>query len=145
MGTGAGAGNPEKAAVLRGVVANTDIRAGGSTPSFEVDLIPVRPEDLGKSDKEIAKLILPGAVKGGEVDTGSTATVCSAALYRADFSRQPDPGGKDVSGTVVFSFPTADDGTRWAAVANLTATDPTNPAYIAQRDALARGFHATLP
>lgn len=136
------AGNPQKAAVIRGVVAN---RADGSTPSIEVDLIPFRPQDMGKSDKEIAQLILPGAVEGGVVDSGSTDTVCGATVYRANYSRQPNPDGNDVSGTVLVGFPTGDNGTRWAAVANLTTTDPTNPAYIAQRDALAKGFHATAP
>ena len=37
------------------------------------------------------------------------------------------------------------DDTRWIAFANIATTQPDDPAYIAQRDALVKGLHASAP
>jgi len=125
---------------IRGAIANSGIREHGMNPYIQVNLGPIT--DLGLSAQQIVEDSLAAMTTTATIEGHSTATARGATVYRTDFSGvDPDPDGA-TSGTQVATVVSGKDGARWLAVAITLTRNVGNPADIAKRDALAKGFHA---
>ncbi len=118
----------------RGYVDNPSIE--GNDSFMDVTLLPST-----ATGEDAAKKLLTELRATFPAVTSSTDTVCGQTLYRFDATGY-NPDGKGArSSTTVFSIVSGKDGSRWTAAAFLNTRHPDDPAYIAQRDALVKGFH----
>jgi hypothetical protein len=123
---------------LRGFASNPAITEGD--PFINITLRSTT--DAGASGPSLAEEVFTKARKKFPTVTQSSATVCGQTVYRFDTAGNNPDGNGEQTATTVFSF-VDKGGSLWMALASLKTTSPDNPAYIAQRDALAAGFHVT--
>lgn len=122
----------------RGYADNPSIE--GNDSFMDVTLLPST-----ATGEDAAKKVLTDLRPTFPSVTSSTDTVCGQTLYRFD-STGYNPDGKGArSSTTVFSIVAGKDGSQWTAAAFLKTRHPDDPAYIAQRDALVKGFHVGFP
>lgn len=126
--------------LFRGVIANTDITENGFTPNIVVTQQKVTDKSLTVDD--ISKMENSKLQAVGTIDATSTRAVCGNPVYRTDFSSldvQTDSGRQ--SGTELLTVTDAQGGDRWMITVTLQTRNPSNPEYLAERDALVTGFH----
>lgn len=131
--------------LFRGVVANTGITENEFTPNIVVTQQKVTDKSLTVDDvsKRENKKIIQAF---GTIDAMSAKSVCGNPVYRTDFSGldvQTDGGTQ--SGTELLTVTDAQDGDRWMVTVTLQTRNPSNPEYVAERDALVTGFHVGDP
>jgi hypothetical protein len=127
------------------LASDTALRGYADNPAITKDSFPFLKVTLQKATNTgaaTAEELIGKARKVFPTVTQSSATVCGNTVYRFDTAGyNPDDKGEQ-TGTTVFTIIDSTDGTRWMAAASLKTRNPDQPAYIAQRDALAAGFHA---
>lgn len=129
---------------LRGVIANPDLREDDYTPGIEAIL--EKDTDLTSSREAIADTVVEGLKTTASSVKLSTETICGTSIYRADFAGiKIDGKVATESGTNLFAVTDVRDGARWVVGVKLATANPDNPDYIAERDALLKGFHVSLP
>lgn len=130
------------APTIRGFIANPGAQANGFAPNIVVVLDeytgpPVSPEAINESDTEQMRAI-------SQVVEQSTSTVCGTTVFRKDvvgIGTARDGGTQD--GSVFLTVVKGEDGKTWVASATIQTRDDDNESFLAQRDAMAEGFHAT--
>ena len=133
----------QEGASVRAHIANPAIREDDFTPFLEVDLTSTTGAE---SDKDVAERIYAEARdKGMTISSRKVATVCGTTVYQANTSGYNPDGKGAQTGPLVVSMVEGAQGKRWIAVASLKTRNPDNFAYIAQRDDLVAGFHASMP
>lgn len=131
-----------KQPTLRGLVANKGLRENGGTPFIQVTLNRV--QDPAEPLDEVASGLVTGLGGNPTIGERSHADVCGNQVYRTDFAGL-DFDGRSVPGTQLSAFTDVENATRWVAVALIVTTNLNNPGYVAQRDALLKGFHLSTP
>lgn len=120
--------------LIRGIVVNRDLAANGFAPNAVVTL--ERYTD-GSTVEEIARQEAAPLRQLGTVTGPTPARVCGQDGFRTDIAGLN--GGK-VTSTEVLTTVEGHDGVRWVAVVTLQTTEPDNPGFVAQRDALLQGL-----
>lgn len=128
---------------LRGVIVNTDLRENGYTPGIEVVLEEAT--DPAASTREIADSVFEGLKRTAGSVSESTETICGTTVYRADFTGLKASDDMTESGTTLVAVSDVRNGSRWIAGVRLSTDNTDNPEYIAERDALLKGFHVSFP
>ncbi len=123
--------------LIRGLVANTGLRANNFTPNAVVTL-----EDLTGKVSNAQQGIdaeLAGATKSGlTIDSRTPGTVCGHQSTTVTYAIQ----GRAATGLIVV----ATDGQKvWAATLTVQTSEPDNPAYIADKQTILNNFRLVLP
>lgn len=120
--------------LIRGIVVNRDLAANGFAPNAVVTLEKYTD---GSTVGEIAQQEAAQLRQMGTVTGPMPARVCGQDGFRTDIAGLN--GGK-VTSTEVLTTAEGQDGVRWVAVVTLQTTEPDNPGFVAQRDALLQGL-----
>jgi hypothetical protein len=127
---------------IRGFIANPGLQEQGFVPNIVVTLKKfddaiISPEAINDLDEaEISRL--------GTIVNRSTSTVCGSTVFRRDLTDIPSSrDGRSQDGTSLLTVVEGPDGSPWVATAGIQTRDPDNPEFVAQLDALVRGFHLT--
>lgn len=126
---------------MRAYIINSGIRQDNYTPDIAVQVY-----DDQKSPEDLINRVFRGS-EDITFTNRSSETVCGQTLYSADFV-QADTfgrGPRPIIGTSVAVVVDGSDTTRWVAFASIATKYPDNPQYVAERDALLKGFHVTAP
>ena len=126
---------------LRGTIANTGLREHKYTPSVEVIL--EGGADTGDSVPTILATVFGPLEQTVGTVRKSTETICGETVYRADYGGLKVDDTTSESGTLLVTVTDAHHGGRWVVGVKLATADPDNSEYIAERDALLRGFYVT--
>lgn len=123
--------------LIRGLVANTGLRANNFTPNAVVTL-----EDLtGKvSDaKQGIDAELAGATKSGlTIDSRTPGTVCGHQSTTVTYTLR----GHSATGLIIAA---ADGQKVWAATLTIQTSEPDNSTYIADKQNILNNFRLVLP
>lgn len=126
---------------VRGGIVNTGIAENGQTPTIVV--IVKSSTDRSRTNDEINDLSVQRIAETDSITRQSKATLCGNTVYQVDAVTQI-PGELFLHKTYLVVLTDHGD-TRWAVNLMMQTTDPDNPQYIAQRDALLRGFRVEMP
>jgi hypothetical protein len=140
---------PRLAAIptLRAMIFKDDPE-NGALPSVEVDLAAATDSDAALADTMFARGNTANPINQrttGPLLRRSSGTVCGATVYWGDFAGTPRSENGQQAQTTVMTVADGAEGKRWVAFATISTWTPDGPAYLAQRDALIKGFHLTVP
>lgn len=135
----------ESAGLARDVRAgffNDGIRENDVTPDIVVTVKTT--SDLSNTPDEIHELSIRDIAKKATITNQSQSTVCGNTMYRIDSIRRGSPGEHPMH-HMYLSVITQQNDTRWGVNLAIKTTNPDNPKYLAERDALLKGFRVELP
>lgn len=133
-------GSPDQPTV-RGLLGNEQLREKDHSPLVQVTLN--RLTDSAEPLDKVTDQLMKDMGSNPTIDGRSHGEVCGTPVYRTDFTASH--AGTKMSGTQLVGFVDAKNSPRWAAMAVLLTANPDNPGFTAQRDAMLKGFHLSVP
>ena len=139
-GASAAASDPS----IHGIVVNKGIQANGFVPNVVVTLD--RHSGQSPTPEMINDLEDQHLARTTTIVNRTSQISCGETVFATDFIGLDTSGdGRTQAGSSLLTTADAPDGSRWVATATIQTRDAGNPEYIAQRDALVRGFHVAFP
>ena len=126
----------------RDVFLNNGIRENNFTPNIVVSAGPI--PNRGLTDEAINDHENRDLAKTETITDTSTLSICGNTVFRTE-SSLPGPAGElPRHHTDLFAIQRNGDSI-WAVDVSILTTNPENPEFIAQRDALLEGLRVELP
>lgn len=127
---------------INDAVLNNKIRENEFTPTIMVSVNTM--PDRGLTDAEINASENRELATSHTINNTDTLTTCGTTVYQADSTTPGFPGHPPIHFTDLFAIQRNGD-TIWGVDVVMMTTNPENPEYIAQRDALLEGLRVELP